>query len=61
MTSKSAKFKLEKSTKNTHKYEEVEVSLTPKIIGTIYVQKSTVPTPPPEFITVTVEFAENGT
>lgn len=36
---KTVKFKVEKETKNTVKYEEVPEEGQPPIIGTLYVQK----------------------
>lgn len=39
MTEKTLKFKVEKATKNTIKFQEVEVPGQPPVIGTLYVQK----------------------
>ena len=50
----SAQFKLEKETKGTFRYAEETAGQPPKI-GTLYVQKWTLPTPPPNRITVTLE------
>ena len=36
---KTAKFKIEKETKNTVKYNEIPAEGQPPIIGTLYVQK----------------------
>ncbi|MEI6148594.1 MAG: hypothetical protein WCS01_05820 [bacterium] len=36
---KTVKFKVEKETKNTVKFEEVPAAGEPPIIGTLYVQK----------------------
>ena len=38
-TEKTVKFKIEKETKNTVKYNEVPAEGQPPIIGTLYVQK----------------------
>ena len=42
----SAQFKLEKETKGTFRYAEETTGQPPKI-GTLYVQKWAIPTPPP--------------
>ncbi len=38
-TEKTVRFKIEKETKNTVKYNEVPAEGQPPIIGTLYVQK----------------------
>jgi len=48
------KFKLEKETKNTIRYQEV-VEDKPPIVGTIYVQKWWLSPEPPKELTVTIE------
>ena len=50
----SAQFKLEKETKGTFRYAEETAGRPPKI-GTLYVQKRALPTPPPNRITITLE------
>ena len=37
---KNLKFTFERSTKNTHRYQEVVNDESPEFIGTIYVQRS---------------------
>ena len=46
-------FKLERETKNTHRYQE-EVADTPPRIGSLYVQKWALGNPPPQILKVTV-------
>ena len=50
----SAQFKLEKETKGTFRYAEETAGQPPKI-GTLYIQKRALPTPPPNRITITLE------
>lgn len=49
-----AVFEYERSTKNTHRYQEV-VEDSPPVIGTLYVQKWRIGQQPPQRIKVTVE------
>jgi hypothetical protein len=49
-----ATFTLERETKNTYRYQE-ELSDKPPIIGTLYVQKWALGSPPPRRIHLTVE------
>ena len=52
-------FELEKATKNTYRYVEVEVTRTPLAIGYIYIQKSTFgDVPPPERLIVSLNWEE---
>ncbi len=53
----SAQFRLEKETKGTFRYAEETTGQPPKI-GTLYIQKWALPTPPPDKITLTVEAPE---
>lgn len=51
-----ATFTLERETKNTYRYqEEPSGSGKPPIIGTLYLQKWAVGSPPPRRIRITVE------
>lgn len=52
----TAKFVLEKQTKNAVRYKE-EAGTAGPIIETIYIKKLALPTPFPQAITVTVEAA----
>jgi len=47
-------FKLEKETKNTVRYTEVLEDGESPVIGTLYVQKTYLPTSRPETISVTI-------
>ena len=49
-----AQFKLETETKGTFRYAEETTGQPPKI-GTLYVQKWAIPTPPSNRITITLE------
>ncbi len=53
----TVEFKYEKSTKNTHRFQEIEGDM-PARIGTIYVQKWAIGKNPPEKIVVTIEWEE---
>ncbi len=53
----SAQFRLEKETKGTFRYAEETTGQPPKI-GTLYIQKWALPTPPPDKITLTLEAPE---
>ena len=55
----SAQFKLEKETKGTFRYAEETAGQPPKI-GTLYVQKRALPTPPPNRITITLEALDSA-
>ena len=54
---KIARFRFDRATKNTLKYEEVEVNDAPKIIGSLYIQKSALQGQPLEVI-ISIEVAE---
>lgn len=45
---------MERETKNTYRYQE-ELSGKPLIIGTLYIQKSALGSPPPQRVHVIVE------
>ncbi len=49
------KFKLEKSTKNTYRYQEEPADGKPFVVGTLYVQKWALKNPAPEELTLTIE------
>lgn len=49
------KFKLEKTTKNTYRYQEQPSNGQPPVINTLYVQKWFLGNPPPDEITVAIE------
>jgi hypothetical protein len=49
------KFKLEKTTKNTCRYQEEPSNGHPLVIGTLYIQKWFLGSPPPEEIKVEIE------
>ena len=53
-------FTYEKATKNTHRYTECDEDGSPiewgrRVIGSIYIRKHEVPSPPPTKLFVTVE------
>lgn len=48
------KFKLEKATKNTFRYQEEPEDGKPPVVGTIYVQKWFLGNPAPKEITITI-------
>ena len=50
-------FALVKETKNTQKYEEQPEEGIPPAVGTLYVQKWALGTPPPTTLTVCIEAA----
>ena len=50
-------FKLEKETKNTVRYAEVLEDGEDPVIGTLYVQKTYLPTTPVEVLSVTIGIA----
>jgi len=50
-------FKLEKETKNTVRYAEVLEDGEAPVIGTLYVQKTYLPTTPIEVLSVTIGIA----
>ena len=50
-------FALVKETKNTQKFEERAEEGTPPAVGTLYVQKWALGTPPPATLTVCIEAA----
>jgi len=52
---KTLKFKLERLTKNTARYQEEPQPGNPPVIGTLYVQKWYLGEPPPQEITVTIK------
>jgi len=52
-------FEREKETRNTIRYREVS-EVDPPAVGTIYIQKECLETPPPERLTVTVEVAKTN-
>jgi len=47
-------FELERETKRTHRYREVQEG-EPEAVGTLYVQKWATGNPPPRRITATLE------
>jgi hypothetical protein len=47
-------FNFEKSTKNTHRYQEKQTLTSPLLVGTIYIQKALFPLAPDKLY-VTVE------
>jgi len=49
------KFKLEKETKNTNRYQEQPEEGKPPVIGTLYIQKWFLGNPAPKEITITIE------
>lgn len=49
------KFKLEKETKGTFRYKEVETKGTPIMCGTLYIKKEVLPSPPPKEYEVTLD------
>jgi len=49
------KFKLEKATKNTYRYQEQPEDDQPPVVGTLYVQKWFLGNPAPEEITISIE------
>jgi len=49
------KFTLEKVTKNTIRYQEEPATGQPPIIGTLYVQKFWLGSPPPQSLEVKIE------
>lgn len=49
------KFKLEKATKNTCRYQEELSNEHPAVIGTLYIQKRFLSSPPPVDIKVKIE------
>ena len=54
-----ATLKLERETKNTYRYQE-ELKGKPPIIGTLYLQKWALGSPPPQRIRVIVETEGEG-
>ena len=50
-------FTLERETKNTVRYQE-QTDASPAVIGTVYIQKSTLGSNPPKAITVTISNAD---
>ena len=54
-----AAMTLERETKNTYRYQE-ELKGSPPIVGTLYIQKWAVGSPPPQRIHVTVETEGEG-
>jgi hypothetical protein len=51
-------FKLEKKTKNTGRYQEIDNNDEPSVsplVGTVYVQKSALGDPVPQILQVTIE------
>lgn len=56
-----AMLTLERETKNTYRYqEELSESGKPPIIGTLYIQKWALGSPPPQRIRITVETEGEG-
>ena len=53
-----ADFVLEKATKNTYRYSEVEIPRTLPVMRALYIQKSVLDIPPPEKITVSINWEE---
>lgn len=55
MATFTAKFAYDKSTKGTHKYEEIETEVDGKVapvnIGSLYVKRTSLPSEPPKEIT----------
>lgn len=51
----TARFELEKETKNTIRYSEKPDAGKPPAIGTLYIQKWALPDPTPQNITVSIE------
>ena len=51
-------FTLERETKNTVRYQEQTDDASPAVIGTVYIQKSTLGSNPPKAITVTISNAD---
>ena len=60
MTTKTLKetlaFEIEKETKNTYRYAEVS-EVDPPMVGSLYILKECLGTPPPKRLTVTIEAA----
>jgi len=50
-----AKFKMEKETKGTYRYQEETENGQPPKIGTLYIRKWALGSPIPQNLTVTVE------
>ncbi len=57
MDAKVIEFALERETKNTVRYEE-QTSGQPPAVGTLYVQKWALGTPPPPKLRLTLEAAK---
>lgn len=57
MEPKVIEFKIEKETKNTVRYEEATEG-QPPAVGTLYVQKWALGTPPPARLKMTLEVSE---
>jgi hypothetical protein len=57
METQQLTFTLERETKNTVRYQE-QTDVNPAVIGTVYIQKSTVGNNPPKAITVTISNAD---
>jgi hypothetical protein len=57
METQQLTFTLERETKNTVRYQE-QTGENPAVIGTVYIQKSTVGNNPPQTITVTISEAD---
>ena len=57
METQQLTFTLERETKNTVRYQE-QTGENPAVIGTVYIQKSTVGSNPPQTITVTISEAD---
>ena len=53
MEAQQLTFTLERETKNTVRYQE-QTDENPAVIGTVYIQKSTLGSNPPNKITVTI-------
>ena len=52
-------FEVEKETKNTFRYAEV-AEVDPPMVGSLYILKECLGTPPPRRLTVTIEAAPEG-
>ena len=59
METQQLTFALERETKNTVRYQE-QTDGNPAVIGTVYIQKSTLGSKPPEGITVTISESNSG-
>ena len=59
METQELKFVLERETKNTVRYQE-QSDGQPAVIGTVYIQKSTLGNEPPVDITVTISESKTG-